>query len=678
MRGRVGIFIALAVLAGSAFGDQTLYVATNGNDAWSGKLDSPNANGTDGPFATLEKARDAIRAIKAADGILLGDIEVVVAAGIYTLDAPFELTAEDSGTPANRIVYRAADGAEVRLLGGKAVDNFQPVTDQAILDRLDEAARGKVLQADLKALGITDFGKPSGGGLELFFDDKPMTVSRWPNEGFVRIQDIVVDDGHSIHGHKGSKVGKFVYEGDRPARWLNEEDPWLHGYWFWDWSEERKPIANIDIENHIIELAEPPHGYGYRKGQWYYAFNMLTEIDAPGEWYLNRDTGMLYFWPPAPIDSATTLVSVIPTIISTNAASYVTFRGFTFEACRSTMLGIRDGVINRVVACVFRNGGRGAVSISGGSNHGVIGCDIYQMGGGGISINGGDRTTLMPANHFAENNHIHDYSRWYRVYHSGIHINGVGNRASHNLIHDAPHMGMGFGGNDHLIEYNELYNVCFESNDAGAIYTGRNWTMRGNVVRHNYLHEILGFREKGCVGVYLDDMFSSADIIGNVFYKVTRAAFIGGGRDCSVVNNIFVDCNPALHVDARALGWAHYHADMWIEEGNTKGTLSGIRYKEPPYSERYPKLVGILEDEPKAPKGNLIARNICVGGKWDGMEPRAKEYLRMENNLIDEDPHFRDQARRDFRLKEDSPAFDFGFEPIMRTRIEHGNKSTKA
>ncbi|MEA3364205.1 MAG: right-handed parallel beta-helix repeat-containing protein, partial [Candidatus Hydrogenedentes bacterium] len=446
MRGRVGIFIALAVLAGSAFGAETLYVATNGNDAWSGKLDSPNADGTDGPFATLEKARDAIRAIKAADGILVGDIEVVVAAGIYTLDAPFELTAEDSGTPANRIVYRAADGAEVRLLGGKAVDNFQPVTDQAILDRLDEAARANVVQADLKALGITDFGKPSGGGLELFFDDKPMTVSRWPNEGFVRIQDIVVDDGHSIHGHKGSKVGKVVYEGDRPTRWLNEEDPWLHGYWFWDWSEERKPIKSIDTENHVIELAEPPHGYGYRKGQWYYAFNMLCEIDMPGEWYVNRDTGMLYFWPPAPIDSATTVVSVIPTIISTNGASYVTFRGFTFEACRSTMLGVRDGVINRVVACVFRNGGRGAVSISGGTNHGVIGCDIYQMGGGGISINGGDRTTLTPANHFAENNHIHDYSRWYRVYHSGIHISGVGNRASHNLIHDAPHMGMGFGG----------------------------------------------------------------------------------------------------------------------------------------------------------------------------------------------------------------------------------------
>jgi hypothetical protein len=201
------------------------------------------------------------------------------------------------------------------------------------------------------------------------------------------------------------------------------------------------------------------------------------------------------------------------------------------------------------------------------------------------------------------------------------------------------------------------------------MYTGRNWTMRGHVIRHNYLWEITGFQDKGCVGVYLDDMFSSADIIGNVFYKVTRAAFIGGGRDCTVANNIFVDCNPALHVDARALNWAHYHADEWIEEGKTKGTLSGIRYKEPPYSEHYPELVGILEEEPKAPKGNVIARNICVGGKWDGIHKEARPYLTLENNLIDTDPHFVDRENRDFRLQPDSPALKSGFEPIPFDKI---------
>jgi len=313
------------------------------------------------------------------------------------------------------------------------------------------------------------------------------------------------------------------------------------------------------------------------------------------------------------------------------------------------------------------------VTVSGGTNHGVVGCDLYQMGAGGISLTGGDRKTLTPAGHFAQNNHIHHYARWERVYRPGITLQGVGNRASHNLIHNAPHMGMGFGGNDHVIELNEIHSVCYESNDAGAIYTGRNWTTRGTVVRNNYMHHINGFEGRGCVGVYLDDMFCGTEISGNLFYRVTRAAFIGGGRDCTVKNNLFVDCNPSLHIDARALGWAHGHTDMWITEGREKGTLSGIAYNKPPYSERYPELVNILDDEPAAPKGNKVFHNVSCGGKWDGVQAQARKYQTIENNLVDEDPHFatpekigegREPRAVDFALKADSPAWALGFEKL--------------
>ena len=112
----------------------------------------------------------------------------------------------------------------------------------------------------------------------------------------------------------------------------------------------------------------------------------------------------------------------------------------------------------------------------------------------------------------------------------------------HNLIDNAPHQAIGFAGNDHLIELNEIHTVCYESNDAGAIYAGRDWTMRGTAIRHNYFHDISGFEGRGCVGVYLDDQFSGTEVFGNLFYKVTRAAMIGGGRDCTIANNIFVDC----------------------------------------------------------------------------------------------------------------------------------------
>ena len=674
------VMAALAAVAvGESASELRFYVATNGNDAWSGKLPEPNATSTDGPFATLERARDAIRKMKQDGGLPGGGVEIIVRGGVYTPVGPLELTAEDAGTADAPISYMAADGEEVRLVGGKVVSGFESVTDAAILGRLDEAARGKVVQADLKALGITDFGSAKGGGMELFFQDRPMTLSRWPNEGFVTIVEEAGGEKFDVRGRKGDRIGKWVYDGDRPKRWVDENEVWVHGYWFWDWSDQRHKVKSIDAEKRIIEVEPPYHGYGYRQGQWYYAYNLLAEIDTPGEWYVDRETGILYFWPPAHIDSGTAVVSVLPTMVTMKDVSHVTLRGMTIEAVRGSAVSMSGGTQNRIVACTFRNCGGSAVGVSGGTNHGVIGCDIYDMGKGGIHLSGGNRTTLTPAGHFAENNHIHHYGRWNRMYQTAVSLNGVGNRASHNLIHNAPHMAIGFGGNDHVIEFNEIHSVCYESNDAGAMYAGRNWTMRGHMIRHNYLHHISGFRGRGCVGVYLDDMFASAAIVGNVFYKVTRAAFIGGGRDCTVENNIFVDCNPALHVDARALGWAHGHADGWIKEAQEKGTLTGIAYNKPPYSERYPELVNILEDEPKAPKGNVIARNVSWGGKWDGIQNVARPYLTLEDNLVDEDPHFVDLANLDFRLKEDSPAFDLGFEPIPIEKIglyEDGHRAS--
>lgn len=668
MRGALGTALVLSVGVLCFGAPVTVYVAGNGNDGWSGRRQQPNAEGTDGPLASLDRARDVVRALKKASGLPEGGVTVEVVGGVYELGKAFDLGGEDSGADGAPVVYRAAAGQDVRLIGGKVVTGWKPVTDPAVLDRLDAAARGRVLETDLKALGISDFGKASGGGLQLYFKDKPMTVARWPNEGFVNIVDIVVKDGHQIHGNAGSQVGKFIYDGDRPKRWVGEKDPWLHGYWFWDWSAQRQPIESIDVDKRIISLKAPYHHYGYRKKQWYYAFNMLSELDAPGEWYLDREKGVLYFWPPEPIEGGKAVVSVSQSLVEMKGVSGVRLMGFLLEVARGTAVRLSGCSGVEVVGCTIRNVGGSAVSIHDGVRNGVVGCEIHDVGCGGIALNGGDRKTLAPAGHYAENNNIHQYGQWERMYQSGVSMSGVGNRARHNHIHHAPHMGIQFGGNDHLIEYNEIDHVCLESNDAGAIYAGRDWTMRGHMIRHNYFHEINGFRGRGCVGVYLDDMFASATLYGNVFYKVTAASFIGGGRDNQFENNIFVDCNPALHVDARALGWAHYHADEWIQEGKEKGTVCGMAYNKPPYSTRYPELVKILEEDPKAPRGNVIARNICWGGRWEDVEDKAKPLLKFEGNLVGTDPLFVDAAKQDFRLRDESPAWKLGFKRIP---IEH-------
>ena len=642
----------------------TLFVANNGSDTWSGRTDTPNADATDGPFATLERARDEIRKIRQGGGRPEAGVTVELRGGAYPIERPFELTAEDSGDEDAPVVYRARAGEEVRLIGGKAATGFEPVTDPATLERLSPEARGNVLQADLGALGVSDFGEVKGGGLELFFEDRPMTLARWPNEGFVRIADLVGGDPVDVRGTKGDKIGKFMYEGDRPKRWRGENDVWVHGYWFWDWSDQRQKVESIDTERRVISLIPPYHGYGYRIGQWFYGLNILAELDLPGEWYLDRETGVLYFWPPGPVEQGNPTVSVLETMVKMEHVEHVTIQGITLEAARGTAITIAGGAHNRVVGCTLRNLGGWGVSISGGTHNGAVGCDIYGTGNGGISMSGGNRERLEPAGHYAENNHIHHYARWNRMYQPALSLNGVGHRASHNLIHNAPHMAISFSGNDHLIEFNEIHSVCYESNDAGAMYSGRDWTMRGTTIRHNFLHHISGFEGRGCVGVYLDDMLCGTTIYGNLFYKVTRAAFIGGGRDCIVENNLFVDCRPALHIDARAMGWAGYHVNTTMRE-----RLLAMPYKAKLWAERYPKLVDIWEDEPAAPKGNIVARNISQGGTWDGVRDEARAYVTFEDNLVDVDLRFVEEPPKSFQLRGDSPAYGLGFERIPIEKI---------
>jgi len=650
------LFAAAALALANQGTAATFFVATSGSDV--------NPGSETMPFATLERARDAIRACRAGGPLPDGGMTVEVRGGIYYRTQPFKLTERDSGTENSPVVYRARKGENVRLIGGRVVTGWKQVTDAAVLERLDASACGNVWQADLRAQGITDLGDvvASGKRLEFFFQDNPMTVARWPNEGFIKISEVLGPTPVDVRGTKGCKEGKFAYDSDRPERWAAERELWVHGYWFWDWAEQRHPIESLDAQKRVITLKPPYHAYGYRKGQWFYVFNVLAELDRPGEWYLDRSAGLLYFWSPAALQQNTAIVSIVPTLVSMRGACHVTLQGMTLESCRGTAIEVSGGSQVLICGCTIRNTGRHAVGMSA-TESGVVGCDIHDTASGGISLEGGDRKTLTPAGLHADNNHIHHFSRWDRMCQPGISLAGVGNRASHNLIENAPHMAIRFSGNDHLIEFNEIHSVCYESNDAGAIYAGRDWTMRGTIIRNNYFHDIHGLEGRGCVGVYLDDQFSGTEVSSNVFYKVTRAAMIGGGRDCAIENNVFVDCLPATHVDARGLGWAASGGD------GLRNSLRSMPTMETPWSARYPKLVNLLEDDPMAPKGNIIARNICVGGRWGDFKGKARPLVKFQDNLLDQDPLFVDASHQNFQLQDGSPAYQLGFKRIPIEKI---------
>jgi hypothetical protein len=648
--------VLAAILAGLAHAAATVYVAPNGTG---------NGPGTqDAPFATLEQARDAIRAMKAAGPLPDGGVTVYLRGGVYERTGPFTLTPSDAGAEKSPIVYRNQPGEEVRIAGGRAVTDFKPVTDAAVLARLEEPARKNVLVADLKAQGITDFGQLTVRGfgppgrpahMELFFQDRPMTLSRWPNEGYARIADLP----------GGQMSRQFAYADDRPRRWLAEPDVWVYGYWYHDWADTYLKVESIDVDKRIITTATQ-HNYGLRKGNRWLALNILAELDSPGEFYVDRAGGLLYFWPPAPIGQGRAVVSIAERLIDVVDTHDVTFRGLTLEACRGTGIKVAAGSHVQIVGCTVRNIGNRGIDLFG-TDNAVIGCDLYETGDGGILLSGGDRKTLTPARLLAENNHIYNFSRWCHTYRPAVQVSGCGNLVRHNLIHHGPHSAIQLGGNEHLVEFNEVHSVCADTGDVGAFYTGRDWTARGTILRHNYWHHVTGPGRLGAMGIYLDDQASGFTIFGNVFYRVTRAVFVGGGCDNVAENNLFVDCTPAMHIDARGLGWQKKATDD--PKGELRSRLAAMPYQNELWSGRYPELVNILNDDPGTPKRNKVLRNVCVGGRWDDIDAKTRKFQIVEQNLTDEDPQLVDPARGDFRLKAASPAFKLGFKPIPLERI---------
>lgn len=662
--------LVVAVHASSPAAPVEYYVAPNGNDANPG---TPNK-----PFKTLERARDAIRKLKTSKHLPPGGVTVCIRGGIYTITKTFTLTEPDSGTSEAPIVYKSYPGEIVKLRGGITVKRFRKVDEPEILRRVDPACKGKLLCADLKALGVTDYGRLTNRGfgrpitpshMELFFGNKPMILAGWPNQGWSEIADVPA----------GKNGGKFTYSGDRPSRWVNSDDVWVHGYWTWPWADSYEKVARIDPTAKEI-FTEPPHGvYGYQPHKRWRALNLLEELDFPGEYYIDRSTGTLYFLPPSSISKAEAVVSVIETpIISIKGASNLRLEGLIVEICRGKAIEISDCVNVVVAGCIVRNVGTYAVTIDGGESCGLQSCDIYATGDGAVSLGGGNRKDLTPAHNFVVNCHIYDFSRWDRTYRPAVQVSGVGNRVAHNLIHTAPHSAVILSGNDHIIEFNEIYNVCNETGDAGAFYMGRDWSQRGNIVRYNFFHHLGAFEDKysahgfsETMAVYLDDFTCGTRVYGNVFYKANRAVLIGGGRDNVIENNIFVDCKPSIHVDARGLAdWTKAYWDGTYPILFDR--LKEVNATEPPYTIRYPELATLLSDEPRKPKGNSIVRNIVAGenrANWLQLIGVDKDWLDIRDNFVEGDPMFVNVDQCDFRLKAESPVRKLGFKRIPFERI---------
>jgi hypothetical protein len=624
----MGICLLLGLRAQSA-----IFVDTNGSDS--------NPGTAHKPLATLIAARDRARQLHVH--------RIVVGVGEFQLTDTLSLDAQDSG-----LSIQAASIGKASLTGALVIppSSIHPCTDQAVVDRIiDVSARSHILEVDLQKLGILTLdpiqprGFPHSVGQapnELFQGTTPLTLARWPNTGFSKVGK-VSEPGNGEHEHdKPIRLPVFSI-GDRALKWSEAEDPWMYGYWKFDWADESIRVHKIDSATGQITL-ETPAVYGVDTGVPFFAENLLEELDAPGEYYISRASKKLYFIPLSDAGKGKDLrLSVLnKPLISINGASNVTIRGFGFEFSGGDGVAVHNGDHVRFEACRFADLGERAGEIDGGHDCGFLSCNIQDTGEGGVRLNGGDRKTLEASRHFVENCEIQNFERRSQTYRPAVWLDGVGNRVSHCYIHDAPHSAIIYGGNNHVIEYNRFSKTISLTGDGGVVYTGRDWTARGTKIQFNWFEDNVGQR-KWEPAMYVDDLGSGISMIGNLVERSHWGFLIGGGRNNVLKDNVLVGCDLAFDCDARGLGWAANSRPTMMER------LVAMPYQSAIWQSSYPELANILTENPMAPFGNILIDNLLIGSGTvtKQMESPFKTTATIQGNREEAQPTADDIRRID-------------------------------
>ena len=677
---------ALLILTGTAAAYPR---ATWGNEWHVAPMGDDTADGTpDHPFATLERARDAARSARKANDTGESAAEQAIIrlhGGIHKRTRVLVLDARDAETR----ILGARDGS-TRLHAGTFLkqQDFRRVTEQAVLNRADPSARDVIVALDLNAAGILnavpypDTFTNGGGICDLYWNDTPLPLARWPNDDPTTMQEVLDRGDWSLGPTR--RPGTFLAREDRLKRWSATDVLWLEGYWRVPWESHTIRVESMDPMARTITFATPIVGgigskyapkdsLGDGKEPWW-AVNLLEEIDRPGEWCIHFPARTLYLWPPDAWRDAPTasifIADLNEPMIRIVDGSGITIEGLTLEGGLGDGIVIEGGHGNRVAGCTLRNlGGNGVIARSG-TNHTIESCDLHTLGTAGIRLIGGDRAALTPCGHRAINNHIHKVGRRKKTYAAGIHVGdstetAIGCRVAHNLIHDLPHAAVLYTGNDHVFEYNEICRVALTSRDVGAFYTRYDWTSQGNVLQHNFVHS-----SPRANAFYIDDGDSGDSVEGNVVFRCACGPFLGGGHDNTVRNNIVIECDIGVYIDARGVSRGYATNNAFGSQ------LVAIEATQEPWSSRYPHLARLSEVDAGLPHGNVISRNVTIdcekplllGGT---AEQLADNTIEPPTTLSLAEAGFNDPIHLDFTLPKQSPlqAHVPDFQPIPFDRI---------
>ena len=667
MRWRIlSVAWAGAFAVGAASATTCVYVSPDGADS--------NPGTAERPLLTPGGARDAVRALRRTGGGSLpaGGVEVVFADGVYRLSDTLVLGAEDSGAANAPIVWRAEHRGKAVWSGDIRPAVWRRVADSETLARLPAAARKHVVEvAFAPEAGLPGF---AGGGcgmpeeateypISVFQDGRRLAVAGWPKDGYAQTGRNLAPDGRLTQDD--STTGGFEVDVDpaRLAAWKSERDLWAFGLWKFRWADAAVRVRSVDPAARTLQVDSAHIAFGLKSGAEYRVFNALCELDGPGQWVADRVRRRLYLWP---LETGKVRFAFLPELVRGNRLGHVRFEGLVLEHARRNAIVLSDAEACSVIASEIRHTSGWGVRVERSRGCRVAGCDLRDLGRGGIWLGGGDLPTLTSGDNVADNNHIGHYGRVVYNYQPGISLHGVGNRATHNLVHHSDHQAISFEGNDHAIAWNVIHDTCLHNDDAGAIYCcQRDWAARGTVVERNLVHMSGGQpRCSNIFAIYLDDFSSGVKVRGNLVNRASIGIYVGGGQDNEVCGNVFMNCPFGITLASRGI-------DSFAKNISSKGRDSEMFRKlerqrtyvwGDVWRQRYPKLLKVY-DQPDAVFAhnalwNVITNNVLVGcngierGNWEEVGPLT---TLCDNLELKDDPGFVDYFGMDWELKGGTP-----------------------
>lgn len=647
-----------------------LFVAPSGSDT------NPGTRAQ--PLATIEGARDAIRQMKARASFK-EPITVHVHGGVYRVEKTVEFTPQDSGTAQAPITYAACPGERPVISGGRPI-------------RAWKKGPGAIWQA-----AVGNVGDQRWNFHQLFVGGQRRTRARTPNQGYLYTEGILApfDRSKWFAANVLAKEGFHYRDGDI-KQWKGLPEALIVVYHSWTTSIHF--ITARDPVERTVRLTPPsawPIGYWWEYNTRYHVENLLEALDEPGEWYLDRDKGVVHYW-PMPHEDLTTAEVIAPVVRQTlvsfrgdpvgkRLVEYLHFRGISFQhtdcyiardmpqdmqgATKQFPLIAATGLRHSVLEdCEIAHAGENGLWLDSGCMDNVVRrCHIHDLGASAVFIGPKkheNKPEMAVLRNVVDNNFIHDGSHIFRGS-QGVWIGKASyNQLTHNEISDFHHLGVSVGhswgyqpstAHHNLIAFNHVHHICNGYfSDGGGIYTLG--VSPGTVLSNNIVHDVVPtpLMPSGGCGIYHDEGSTGIVAENNIVYNVGLAYHQHYGKENIARNNILAFARVASLSCARKEDHLSYTFANNIVLSATGRPMSEHYDPAKCKTEFHQNLYWDVSGKEPAFPGGSLAQWQATGRDLDSRVA---------------DPQFEDARNHDFRLKATSPALAMGFHPLDVARV---------